>query len=105
MSSATKFRDGLAPRNTAMLSASGLCQTAQVFDDPGRIACCQPHALFRVKQLGEGKEEILGVDISFQNLSLAVNVGGSAFNVVDGVTGRIRGKTMTALMGGSGAGT
>ena len=53
----------------------------------------------------EGKEEILGVDISFQNLSLAVNVGGSAFNVVDGVTGRIRGKTMTALMGGSGAGT
>jgi ABC-type glutathione transport system ATPase component len=52
----------------------------------------------------EGQEEILGVDISFKDLSLAVNVSGHPFNVVDHVTGRIRGKTMTALMGGSGAG-
>jgi ABC-type multidrug transport system fused ATPase/permease subunit len=52
----------------------------------------------------EGQEEFLGVDISFKDLSLAVDVGGHPFNVVDHVTGRIRGKTMTALMGGSGAG-
>ena len=44
------------------------------------------------------------VDICFQELCLSVKVAGKSINVVDNVTGRIREKTMTALMGGSGAG-
>ena len=60
--------------------------------------------LFDDEEDGGLKDDSLGVDISFEDLSLAVNVGGNAFPVVDRVTGRIRGKTMTALMGGSGAG-
>ena len=45
------------------------------------------------------------VDLTFENLSLAVNVGdGKKINVVNGVSGRCRAGTMTALMGGSGAG-
>ena len=55
--------------------------------------------------LGLGhRAESAGVDIFFEDLSLAVPVGNKAVNVVDRVTGRIRAKTMTALMGGSGAG-
>jgi ABC-type multidrug transport system fused ATPase/permease subunit len=45
-----------------------------------------------------------GVDICFKDLSLAVQVAGNEINVVDHVTGRVQEKTMTALMGGSGAG-
>jgi hypothetical protein len=45
------------------------------------------------------------VDISFKDLSLAVQVAGKQINVVDHVTGRLQAKTMTALMGGSGCGT
>jgi hypothetical protein len=45
------------------------------------------------------------VDISFKDLSLAVQVAGQQINVVDHVTGRLQAKTMTALMGGSGCGT
>jgi ABC-type glutathione transport system ATPase component len=45
------------------------------------------------------------VDISFKDLSLAVQVAGQQINVVDQVTGRLKSQTMTALMGGSGAGT
>ena len=45
-----------------------------------------------------------GVDICFQDLCLAVSVGDKTVNVVDHVSGRVRAKTMTALMGGSGAG-
>jgi hypothetical protein len=45
-----------------------------------------------------------GVDICFKNLSLAVKVADKTINVVDKVTGRVQAKTMTALMGGSGAG-
>jgi ABC-type multidrug transport system fused ATPase/permease subunit len=52
----------------------------------------------------EGKAEKPGVDITFQNLSLNIKVGETSIAVVDTVTGRLRGKTMTALMGGSGAG-
>jgi ABC-type multidrug transport system fused ATPase/permease subunit len=44
------------------------------------------------------------VDICFKDLSLAVHVADKSINVVDNVTGRVRAKTMTALMGGSGAG-
>jgi ABC-type multidrug transport system fused ATPase/permease subunit len=48
--------------------------------------------------------DFLGVDICFKDLSLAVKVGDKSVNVVDHITGRVRAKTMTALMGGSGAG-
>eukprot|EP00538_Stauroneis_constricta_P012480 CAMPEP_0119548188 /NCGR_PEP_ID=MMETSP1352-20130426/2157_1 /TAXON_ID=265584 /ORGANISM="Stauroneis constricta, Strain CCMP1120" /LENGTH=1292 /DNA_ID=CAMNT_0007593377 /DNA_START=125 /DNA_END=4003 /DNA_ORIENTATION=- len=46
----------------------------------------------------------LGVDICFQDLSLTVKVGDKCINVVDHVSGRVQAQTMTALMGGSGAG-
>jgi ABC-type multidrug transport system ATPase subunit/Ca2+-binding EF-hand superfamily protein len=46
-----------------------------------------------------------GIDITFQNLKLVVKVGRSDYiNVVDDVSGRIQKGTMTALLGGSGAG-
>lgn len=45
-----------------------------------------------------------GLDVTFENLCLAVNVGGKQVNVVDSVTGRMRSNTMTAVMGGSGSG-
>jgi ABC-type multidrug transport system fused ATPase/permease subunit len=45
-----------------------------------------------------------GVDICFQDLSLNIKVGDRNISVVEKVTGRLRGRTMTALMGGSGAG-
>jgi ABC-type multidrug transport system ATPase subunit len=53
---------------------------------------------------GGGQGETEGVDICFQDLSLQVKVGKNDINVVDRITGRIRAKTMTAIMGGSGAG-
>ena len=43
--------------------------------------------------------------VSVPDLSLTIQLGDSTLNVVDSVSGRIRKKTMTALMGGSGAGT
>jgi ABC-type multidrug transport system fused ATPase/permease subunit len=45
-----------------------------------------------------------GVDICFKEASLNIQIGENTIRVVDEVTGRIRAKTMTALMGGSGAG-
>ena len=45
-----------------------------------------------------------GVDLCFKDLSLSIQLGKKSVDVVKNVTGRIRGKTMTALMGGSGAG-
>ena len=45
-----------------------------------------------------------GVDICFKGLSLSVKGLDRTINVVDDVTGRLQAKTMTALMGGSGAG-
>ena len=49
----------------------------------------------------EGKSS---VDIAFENLCLSVKVGDQSANIVNNVTGRVRARTMTALMGGSGAG-
>mmetsp|Transcript_15252 Transcript_15252/g.18569 ORF Transcript_15252/g.18569 Transcript_15252/m.18569 type:complete len:1068 (+) Transcript_15252:124-3327(+) len=50
-------------------------------------------------------KEIPGIDLTFENLSLSIPLGGGdSFNVVDEVSGRLKEKTMTALMGGSGAG-
>ena len=51
-----------------------------------------------------GMPDLLGVDMCFQDLSLSINLGQKTVKVVDEVTGRIRAKTMTAIMGGSGAG-
>lgn len=45
-----------------------------------------------------------GIDIAFQDLSLLVKVGGKSVDVIDCVTGRIQARTMTALLGASGAG-
>jgi len=44
------------------------------------------------------------IDICFQDLSLTLKVGSGTVRVVDSVTGRLQPGTMTALMGGSGAG-
>ena len=49
-------------------------------------------------------KDFRGVDLCFKDLSLSIKVGKTTIDVVKKVTGRIRGKTMTALMGGSGAG-
>ncbi|CAB9497095.1 Putative white-brown complex homolog protein 30 [Seminavis robusta] len=49
-------------------------------------------------------EVVDGVDIAFQDLTLTVSVKKSTITIVDHVTGRLRSGTMTALMGGSGAG-
>ncbi|KAL3921731.1 MAG: hypothetical protein SGILL_002591 [Bacillariaceae sp.] len=48
--------------------------------------------------------DFMGVDICFTDLSLSVKVGKRTAKVVDEVTGRIRAKTMTGILGGSGAG-
>ena len=45
-----------------------------------------------------------GLDVTFQNLCLAVKVGKGEMNVVDGVTGRFCSHTMVAVMGGTGSG-
>ena len=46
-----------------------------------------------------------GIDITFENLKLVVKAGrNGSVNVVDDVSGRIQKGTMTALLGGSGAG-
>jgi len=45
-----------------------------------------------------------GVDLAKKDLSLKVQVRGCEVNVVNNVSGRLQAATMTALMGGSGAG-
>lgn len=55
-------------------------------------------------EMSERDNQSPGIDICFKNLSLTVKVANEPINVVDNVTGRVRAKTMTALMGGSGAG-
>lgn len=52
----------------------------------------------------EGTDASDGVDICFKDLCLEVTVAQKKINVVNNVTGRLQAKTMTALMGGSGAG-
>jgi len=52
----------------------------------------------------EEEDSFHSVDLCFKDLSLTVSVGKKNVNVVNNVSGRLRGKTMTALMGGSGAG-
>jgi len=45
-----------------------------------------------------------GIDIAFEKLKLTTKVSGKEITIVDSVTGRIQESTMTAIMGGSGAG-
>lgn len=58
------------------------------------------------EESNDGSEEtdFRGVDLCFKDLSLSIKLGTKSVDVVKKVTGRLRGKTMTALMGGSGAG-
>lgn len=49
-------------------------------------------------------EECTTVDITFEDLCLSVEIAKQKAYIVDHVTGRLRARTMTALMGGSGAG-
>ncbi|CAB9504093.1 Putative white-brown complex homolog protein 30 [Seminavis robusta] len=53
---------------------------------------------------GAFDEECETIDITFEDLSLSVEIANTKVYIVDHVTGRLRAKTMTALMGGSGAG-
>jgi ABC-type transport system involved in cytochrome bd biosynthesis fused ATPase/permease subunit len=46
----------------------------------------------------------VGLDITFENLCLSVKKGDKDINVVNNCTGRLRSNTLTALLGGSGAG-
>ena len=46
----------------------------------------------------EGDGNVAVVDMAFQNLNLAVGSGENAINVVNSLTGRIKAKTMTALV-------
>ena len=46
----------------------------------------------------------MGIDIAFHDLSLTIKLKDKSVKVVDGVTGRLQARTMTAVMGGSGAG-
>ena len=48
------------------------------------------------------EEECATVDITFEDLCLSVELAKQKVYIVDHVTGRLRAKTMTALMGGSG---
>jgi len=52
----------------------------------------------------DGEVTSCGVDLTFEDLCLKVRVGGKEINVVNNVSGRLQAATMTALMGGSGAG-
>lgn len=52
----------------------------------------------------EFDEDVPTIDITFEDLSLSVEVAKTKVYIVDHVTGRLRARTMTALMGGSGAG-
>ena len=63
-----------------------------------------PEALFYATHDLSLPEECDGVDIQFQDLSLYVNAGGISTAIVDKVTGRIKKKTMTVIMGCSSAG-
>ena len=63
-----------------------------------------PFVLSHIVSGGSAKAIPLGVDITFQNLSLHIKADGQLTPVVNKVSGRLERKTMTALMGGSGAG-
>ena len=66
----------------------------------------RPDFAASARDLGSNENNNLGrgLDVAFENLRLAVTVRNKQVNVVDGVTGRLRSNTMTAVMGGSGSG-
>lgn len=70
-----------------------------------------PSALHKVA--GKSSQELnttsngpmsVGLDIAFKDLSLTVKKGDKEMKVVNSCTGRLRSNTMTAILGGSGAG-
>ncbi|CAJ1948621.1 unnamed protein product [Cylindrotheca closterium] len=63
-----------------------------------------PTLLMQVYTENDHVDNSNGVDICFKDLCLEVTVAKKEINVVNNVTGRLQAKTMTALMGGSGAG-
>jgi ABC-type multidrug transport system fused ATPase/permease subunit len=63
-----------------------------------------PHVLSMNMDDEKSELDFPGVDICFHDLTLSIEVGQKSVDVVDHVTGRVQAKTMTALMGGSGAG-
>lgn len=72
---------------------------------PGLLEEILEDAAAQQSQAGVDSKRKDGIDIAFQHLQLAVKVGRNNYiNVVDDVTGRIQKGTMTALLGGSGAG-
>jgi ABC-type multidrug transport system fused ATPase/permease subunit len=54
--------------------------------------------------LGNEKDGVGGLDVAFEDLTLAVQVGKTEKVVVNKVSGRLRSNTMTAVLGGSGSG-
>jgi ABC-type multidrug transport system fused ATPase/permease subunit len=56
-----------------------------------------------VNTMSDGPVSV-GLDIAFKNLSLTVKKGEKEMKVVNSCTGRLRSNTMTAILGGSGAG-
>mmetsp|Transcript_34130 Transcript_34130/g.49529 ORF Transcript_34130/g.49529 Transcript_34130/m.49529 type:complete len:875 (-) Transcript_34130:267-2891(-) len=49
-------------------------------------------------------QKVRGIDLAFESLCLEVSVAKKKIKILDNLTGRIKAGTMTALMGGSGAG-
>jgi ABC-type multidrug transport system fused ATPase/permease subunit len=60
--------------------------------------------LSSIRDFMAATEELDGLDVAFDNLTLTVTVGNSEKVVVNQVSGRLRSNTMTAVMGGSGSG-
>lgn len=60
--------------------------------------------LMSIRGLDQTNEDMGGLDVAFENLSLTVTVGKEEKVVVNEVSGRLRSNTMTAVMGGSGSG-
>ena len=73
---------------------------AQVTANPDYM----PTSTIRPDGGADTEEDPDSVDLTFEDLSLAVKLGENTVNVVNHVSGRIEAATMTALMGGSGAG-
>jgi ABC-type multidrug transport system ATPase subunit len=112
----SNFREYFARRNSIVSqgSTTGHKTPAQVQSNVTREEFIENYPQLLMDIMLEKEEEddysavtspdFMGVDICFTNLSLSVKVGKQSAKVVDGVTGRIRAKTMTGILGGSGAG-
>jgi len=61
-----------------------------------------PNVLEALDQAPSKSSAQMGVDISFDNLSLEEELSSKKIRILDSLTGRIHGGSMFALMGGSG---